>query len=644
MTETVRYSPILLEDLALGFGSKQIELADGRVAVLSEVNLDAVSSVQYSQSADLYPYKVQHNQYFGLAGYKTLTDALAAIGSLERTLYITRATTVSANLTIPSNVKLVMTAAGMFTVASGATLTINGPFIAGIQQVFSSDSSVSFAEGSVPRFYLQWFGGKGDASTDCSTPLNSLEASFPSSGGTIDLTAGTYNLSTTATFTKPVIIDGAGFDVAILQMSTTGSLLHGVSTSKSLLINNATLKVQTAPSSNLNMKAINLDLPTTSGHRVILNNVKIRGFNIGVYVDGRGASLNSHDVDLVHLQNCDIQVSGASGSATGCAQVHGCKRVLIDTCELDQNSVGDHACYLIRNRNVTIRHSTIQNTAGVGSSGVKLATNLAGDTVSLNSWIMEDCSITNCAIAVTIALEAATTLGNLTFKDTRISTVTSTTATDYGAFYVGIADTSVLDNLVFENVTVDDVQLACISLQNASTSSIGNVVVRTCTFKDWSNASSASYAAIAMASTGTIKRLSIDDVYIDGESTGRSLLPVMTAGIPERLYVKNVRETGLAGGGAYGSWIFTLENNDTTPSVQHGEIFYVSNSGATTITQLDDADAGKHVYLTGTNSNTTLTDGTNFKLNGDWVSANQKQLHLFTPDGTTWFEVGRAAA
>lgn len=42
MTETVRYSPIFREDLALGTGTREVTLADGRVVVLHEVSADTL--------------------------------------------------------------------------------------------------------------------------------------------------------------------------------------------------------------------------------------------------------------------------------------------------------------------------------------------------------------------------------------------------------------------------------------------------------------------------------------------------------------------------------------------------------------------------------------------------------------------------
>ncbi|MBW1992100.1 MAG: hypothetical protein JRI59_08305, partial [Deltaproteobacteria bacterium] len=72
----------------------------------------------------------------GDPNYATLDEALTTIGSAETTLVIPSGTvSITADQTIPANVHLLVLKGGKFDLADGVTLTINGPFTAGLYQV-----------------------------------------------------------------------------------------------------------------------------------------------------------------------------------------------------------------------------------------------------------------------------------------------------------------------------------------------------------------------------------------------------------------------------------------------------------------------------------------------------------------------------
>jgi len=85
-------------------------------------------------------------------------------------------------------------------------------------------------------------------------------------------------------------------------------------------------------------------------------------------------------------------------------------------------------------------------------------------------------------------------------------------------------------------------------------------------------------------------------------------------------------------------------NADTTPSVGWpAGIYYVANSGATTITQLDDGTIGQEVTLVFDDGNTSIADSGNFRLNGAFTSASGTALKLVAQTATLWVEVSRSA-
>lgn len=102
-----------------------------------------------------------------LADYPTLAVAVAAIGSDSATLLIEDPAAVTSNLTIPANITLLFTNAGLIQPADGVTVTILGPIMAPQVQIFdnamSGEGRISFAGNLlVPRFEASWWGVVGD--------------------------------------------------------------------------------------------------------------------------------------------------------------------------------------------------------------------------------------------------------------------------------------------------------------------------------------------------------------------------------------------------------------------------------------------------------------------------------------------------
>jgi len=97
-------------------------------------------------------------------GYTTLAEALATIGAPNVTLTIPAGTVaVSTNTTIPANVNLRVLKGGVFSVAAGATLNINGTIDAGPHQIFewAGTGVIALGQGSADRYYAQWWGVGG---------------------------------------------------------------------------------------------------------------------------------------------------------------------------------------------------------------------------------------------------------------------------------------------------------------------------------------------------------------------------------------------------------------------------------------------------------------------------------------------------
>lgn len=92
-------------------------------------------------------------------------------------------------------------------------------------------------------------------------------------------------------------------------------------------------------------------------------------------------------------------------------------------------------------------------------------------------------------------------------------------------------------------------------------------------------------------------------------------------------------------GGESATMLENFSDGDTTPSVAAGSLFKTANTGATTITMLDDGIVGKIVRVIFGDGNTTVDfTGTNLKTNSssDWSPvANDSMICVF--DGTDWY-------
>ena len=126
--------------------------------------------------------------------YSTLSDAVASASG--NTLLIANAQKVSVDTTIDSTVHIVVVRGGSFVVAAGKTLTINGPFSAGLYPAFSGRGSVVFGAGSIPEAYPEWWGARGDLSADTTAAIQSaIDSRVPdgnNNSGSIVKLSGKY--------------------------------------------------------------------------------------------------------------------------------------------------------------------------------------------------------------------------------------------------------------------------------------------------------------------------------------------------------------------------------------------------------------------------------------------------------------------
>lgn len=119
--------------------------------------------------------------------------AITSIGSSSKTLLIPGPTKINTGLTFGAATELEFTASGYFLGTSGAeVLQVQRQIIAGPRQIFSTCAPISTVGCTV---FPEWFGAKGDGSTDDKVAIQAAVDFIKNTGGVVQFDARTYNIS-----------------------------------------------------------------------------------------------------------------------------------------------------------------------------------------------------------------------------------------------------------------------------------------------------------------------------------------------------------------------------------------------------------------------------------------------------------------
>ncbi len=177
--------------------------------------------------------KVPKVPWYDARSYTSISAAVTAIGATVGTLVVPNAQTLTANLIIPSTLNLYIPKGGSIAKASTYTVTINGPFEAGLYQVFTG-----FAKGDVTfglngqRINPEWWGAVGDATgitaigTDSTSAINQAFASVNCKAEIV--MSGLYRVvyPGTATATYPHSVGQIKSNTTVIGVSKGTGIFH----------------------------------------------------------------------------------------------------------------------------------------------------------------------------------------------------------------------------------------------------------------------------------------------------------------------------------------------------------------------------------------------------------------------------------
>jgi len=137
---------------------------------------------------------------YGTKGTQAAIEAaITAIGSDLRTLRLVPATwSITADLTIPSNITLWIERGAVLDIADTKTLTINGGLRGGRYKYFTwtGTGKVAFGEGSLIYAAPEWWGAIADGSTNCAPAFQAAFDAWPCLSGA----RGTYVINNTTIY------------------------------------------------------------------------------------------------------------------------------------------------------------------------------------------------------------------------------------------------------------------------------------------------------------------------------------------------------------------------------------------------------------------------------------------------------------
>lgn len=176
--------------------------------------------------------------------YGTIKDAIACIGTTPAELEITQSETISISTATQASTRLVATSGNILSIKSGGTFFINGPFDAGLFQVFDTRTGgrVTFANGTIEAVRPEWMGARSDGKTDSTTAIQSAIDSYK----VVNFNSGIYILTSPISLKTDVVLDGCGERLTIIKSSCStrvfqamgGYRSKGLHTIESLTIRN----------------------------------------------------------------------------------------------------------------------------------------------------------------------------------------------------------------------------------------------------------------------------------------------------------------------------------------------------------------------------------------------------------------------
>ncbi len=269
--------------------------------------------------------------YVDVRLYDSFADALAAIGSVRKTLLIPTEQPVTADQVVAENVHLLFLEGGMLNVDPGVTVSIIGPLTAPISQLFTGDGTVVFGSyagypqrNHIEQVYPQWWGAVGDNSHDDTAAIQAAVDSFQTYGGpvvnafpypvggTIFFPTGVYKTTDTIHLKPYLRMIGADYrGTCIRSHSDTENtpVLYGLD-ARWIHIQDLTIEGPSLPGQH----GIHLKRTGAFGVKFTFSRLALYGHYNAIEIEGDSTGSSMRDLYIRRPANSGLHSSGGSFS------------------------------------------------------------------------------------------------------------------------------------------------------------------------------------------------------------------------------------------------------------------------------------------------------------------------------------------
>ncbi len=228
---------------------------------------------------------------FAADDYSTFEDAIDAISTTEATLVISGTESVTNDKTVLNTTTLAFLRGASLSVATGKTVTIQGPVDAGSYQIFTGAGTVTFRQ--LSTINCVWYAASGDGSG--SPWVDALRNALSNQGSgtfrTYYLPGGNYQDASTVEYDNAgfinIIGDGVGttfVHYAVADTSSMWKFLNTGSTIEQVHISNMTIDGDsTAEGAAIEME----DCVKSSISNIFIEDWKAANTSTGVWIKGR---------------------------------------------------------------------------------------------------------------------------------------------------------------------------------------------------------------------------------------------------------------------------------------------------------------------------------------------------------------------
>jgi len=366
------------------------------------------------------------------------------------------------------------------------------------------------------------YGANGQDSSDDTVAFQRAFDELPASGGSLFIPAGTYRFSTTLHLRRPVAIKGAGQNN--VRLVSTGQGFHLIEAERSLSISD--LQIERADiSGNLHDKGISFNFSHAPGGtpraELGVDNVTIKGFDTGIYVDG-GPSLLVPRVRVtrVHVETNRLSTATQTTGYTPTVNVNNADEVVVSNCELIQpRPVHINNIYMIGSERVLIRDNTITN--GIGFKEV------SGQIRPVKELTITNNHFQNSSLSVLLISESQPfeqiVIDNNQFLGSRVlsegsSDIMVTTQRDFVAKPYAYRQVKLSSN------TFRDVARGVVRVEMGAGNQFGTLVLDGNSYERWGTLQPRSFNLITTGAYGTYDSIIANHERVDGGGAGRAYI------------------------------------------------------------------------------------------------------------------------